>query len=734
MNARSVAGRTLQSSYWPLLLRVESTASYGVSRSVEVFAYLIPLALILVAISSIVTPLGLLDTIISGDEIVAPFEYVSDTSPFGYGTPIRTDLGFSRRCGGFVPYQCPGSNTVVNRTDTEGTQSADVPFGYNVTIPQNLINLYSSGSRGSTSLSSLFDIQWRQYSIRQNDDINNGSLFLHGSFRQLQSLVLSDALEPVEGLIVDMKNGGIGLRNHTLPKDMRHGATWTEDLLFIEPETQCVDTNVTINFKIPQIAPDYMDPVVEDLVLTDAGGFVDINKTYPLYNRDDIQADPDLRGRAYKAAWMWNANTMAFYNVTNPNPNVFSYLNSSIGRTFPLVVMKEDMFTPGLNIISDWGWAVDSYDYKSNVTKPENPYQISWSNYTYITTICEGAGGKDIGNITNIAVSCGLISGAARREDGSASLTFDAGSKWVSSLFACATAVKAKVKSVDFRVDGNHDFKAFSVLDIQEKIYRGEDAKPLWGVENGGMPLSEGNPLWGLIAPSFEDVSGISSVRKESLYLPGHASLGSTTSPFGTAENLAGADFPSKALSLTYAVANADISPFSNVIDYSGRSSMALYAKWQKLSQTPDTAAKILNLIWTDLSASAVTGSKGATSLSTDESIQKPVRPLVRKIGYNYPYAVPAFIVALLSLIVIVLTFVSWAFGASNIKALRRHLYHTCAGRLMTTLICPEESDLRVKSRTWLHVSGQKLIDLSGSHPVIDSDEVIDVAKGRHPD
>src|SRR5262245_45436198 len=118
---------------------------------------------------------------------------------------------------------------------------------------------------------------------------------------KIQTMVLDDAVVPVEGLLVDMKDGGIGFRFHAIPVGLQHGAKWTEDLLFIKPETQCVDTNLTLDFNI-KTGTDHGDTTfVEDLVLTDRGGFVNFMARYPQYDHSDMQRNPDLDGRAYKA-------------------------------------------------------------------------------------------------------------------------------------------------------------------------------------------------------------------------------------------------------------------------------------------------------------------------------------------------------------------------------------------------------------------------------------------------
>ena len=159
----------------------------------------------------------------------------------------------------------------------------------------------------------------------------------------------------MEGLVVDTINGGVGFRNHTIPPGFRYGATWEEDLLFIEPESVCVDTNVTIDYQITP-APN-SSASVTNLVLTDRGGFVNLNHTYPEANLTDTQKNPDLWTRAYKGAWMTNAYTMLYYNITNPRNGTtksFSYVDSILGKTFPLANQGSPSYYDSLGVDNLW--------------------------------------------------------------------------------------------------------------------------------------------------------------------------------------------------------------------------------------------------------------------------------------------------------------------------------------------------------------------------------------------
>lgn len=307
---------------------------------------------LLVSLAAIVTPLGLRDAVIPMSSTSAePFTYVTDNSPLGYGTPPRSSLGFSRICGGDLYMPCPYSNftAIYNENHTLVT----VPDGYDTSVPSVLKDRYSSGlDLQNKSVSSIFDIQWRTYAVAQELEtgdggfFNNGSAYLVGNYKQLTSLLLDNTIAPVEGLIVDTTEAGVGFRNHSVPPSSLYGSTWDEDILFIEPETACVDTNLTIDFPLPS-NPQERNYITYDIVLTDRGGFVNLDPEYEWWHLNNTQSNADLRGRAYKAAWLNNALTMMYLNITNPRLKAgrLEFVDSYVGKTYPLSGSSDDMLS-----------------------------------------------------------------------------------------------------------------------------------------------------------------------------------------------------------------------------------------------------------------------------------------------------------------------------------------------------------------------------------------------------
>ena len=226
---------------------------------------------------------------------------------------------------------------------------------YDRRVQDILLDVYSSGVTKNSTVSSFFDIQWRQWATRTDRQNNNGSAYLVGSLRQMQSLLLENNVRPIEGLVVDTVNGSIGFRNHTVPIAVQQSVSWTEDLLFVEPETACVDTNLTIDFAA------ITNGSVIDLELVDHGGFANLNHTYPTWDRTHPETFADLQSRAYKAAWMSNAWTMLYWNITNPRnyssgQKPFSYLTSEVGKRFPLRLDNHSAPTPFISLQMDTSW------------------------------------------------------------------------------------------------------------------------------------------------------------------------------------------------------------------------------------------------------------------------------------------------------------------------------------------------------------------------------------------
>ena len=344
----------------------------------------------------------------------------------GYGTPPRdANYAWSRLCGAFLLIPCPNDNNKATISENSTTLTVDYEGDkYSTEVPQRVIDAFSGGTQGmDESVSSSFDIQYRSYVKHIVNDmksgaptVDNGTARTVGNYQPLSSILLNDALMAVEGLVVDLKNGGVGFRNHSAPTWKIYGSTWTEDLLFIVPETVCVDTNLTIDFSVPRTETERLKSKSNIYMpsITDRGGFVNLNKTYPRWDIGDTQHNPELRYRAYRAAWLRNAYTMAYMNLTSMTnetmgTKAFAYLNSAINQTFPLYFASNEtaaslLITPqtlsvatlfntylsgteGVSNKSTFGNQTTQYTFESKMPIYTNPYNVNASMWGLIGTI-----------------------------------------------------------------------------------------------------------------------------------------------------------------------------------------------------------------------------------------------------------------------------------------------------------------------------------------------------------
>jgi hypothetical protein len=191
--------------------------------------------------------------------------------------------------------------------------------------------------------------------------------------------------------------------------------------------------------------------------------------------------------------------------------------------------------------------------------------------------ICGGSGGQDYANITNILVTCSLMHGVPQRQDGGSNLIFESGSRWSQPLYSCATTAKATIKTVSFSFNGtDQNLNNLNITNIQNKVYPDENSRPLWGVENtgNGYTLNQMNLIWGIVSPQYENNPNVSTVRQESLYLPGWCSLDNSMYRVDTF-NLPASDFYAGAIGEGYQVGLAN----DVVYDYSGDSNMAMVSR-----------------------------------------------------------------------------------------------------------------------------------------------------------
>ena len=318
-----MVGGILNASAWPTILRTDTAASTRVDKRVVLISIFSTVGLILLAAVSIVTPLGLYENISHGSFEEVEFGYTPDLQPIGKGTPQRADYNVSRICGDDPLRDCPGQSQgfKVSFDELGFPFYQDDDAWMSSVLPSNLTEIFSSGSKNDRSLvAGAFDIEYRSFVQASNDtsdstpsgalNVDQGRKRTQATFRMYESLILKNQVNVVDGLIVDTKVGGIGFRNHTVPIDPGRGSEWTEGLLWIQPETVCIPTNISFEYTIPESLAEG-----SDVDLIDGGGFSGSAEDSPPLNLNDTQTRPELFARAHKGATCNSLNLMANMGV-----------------------------------------------------------------------------------------------------------------------------------------------------------------------------------------------------------------------------------------------------------------------------------------------------------------------------------------------------------------------------------------------------------------------------------
>jgi hypothetical protein len=319
--------------------------------------------------------------------------------------------------------------------------------------------------------------------------------------------------------------------------------------------------------------------------------------------------------------------------------------------------------------------------------------------YTYI----------DAGSINNIHSSNGMVRSAATSPgDIPAIFRVDETSKRSHNFFACSSVLKASIRRVKFAFNHTQTLKQLSALS-HESIPTNEEP-PLWAVENTGRQIGDVDALWGIISARHANNPAISTLRSPHLYLP--AIL---TRPINASskDSLAGASAPQAILDNVYNFVLADRSNLQFGA-YTGDYNFVMYSRWLKFSQSAETVPKIIDLIWTDMMANMVVGTRSPVTVAAESGdnplLSRPVTIRERKIRYDIKYGIPAIILLIfwVSSILIMIVFV--VLKKAKIEDLRQLINQTATGRVVTMAQFPELCERNVKTKEWAKTAGKEVI------------------------
>jgi hypothetical protein len=279
--------------------------------------------------------LGLSTSVAPASSQAVQYQYTADNSPIGEATTSHQDYATNRLCGFDSRVNCLGSaegyDTFQNSTGWYGIPTT--PDAYiSSAIASKITEAFTSATGSDrNTISSVFDIQYRNF-IQYNNAtqpganesepwIDQGRPRTQGQFQFYQSLILENRFLAVEGVVLDLILGGIGFWNHTLPPSSDAGFAW-EELLWIEPDTSCVNLNVTVDYAIKPLGGGM------NARLTDRGGIANIPEEYPVVDLSNTQNNPALYDRAWVGAVLTNRSFMIYFNETRDD--------SSLDKTYSL--------------------------------------------------------------------------------------------------------------------------------------------------------------------------------------------------------------------------------------------------------------------------------------------------------------------------------------------------------------------------------------------------------------
>jgi hypothetical protein len=303
------------------------------------------------------------------------------------------------------------------------------------------------------------------------------------------------------------------------------------------------------------------------------------------------------------------------------------------------------------------------------------------------------------------------------------------GDAWTQPMYTCVSASRATIKTVTFLYNGTGALSDLHVLNATENIHLDTSSMPVWGVEDSGLSYSNITPFWGLLSPAFEEHPNISTIRKDSLWLPGTISRLGSNLPVDSTMNLPGASFYSTIMEYIYrGLLSSPSSRLVEVQEYTGYAQFALYRKWLELGQNATQSANIINLIWTDMAANSVVGSRGWMSNESGSTMLGPqawnntnkapdVTLFERRVRYHIAYAVPAVLLLMLALIMGLATVISLVLRRTDLNRMKWFLDQTSLGRNLTALLYPDVSSQQSTRKTWAKKDAHRLVTMAPDRP-----------------
>ncbi|EKM76735.1 hypothetical protein AGABI1DRAFT_115621, partial [Agaricus bisporus var. burnettii JB137-S8] len=306
--------------------------------------------------------------------------------------------------------------------------------------------------------------------------------------------------------------------------------------------------------------------------------------------------------------------------------------------------------------------------------------KISFLPLSYLNTsthdldiICQGFGGGDIANITNVNVKCGIFLGPPLRTDGGDPRTFDRGSKWTQGIHACSSATRASVQTVTFSSNSSTEVQGLQINRDTSGL------NVLWATEKTDLNIKDVDLFWGRVDDRYENDPSLWTTRSNRFYLPaGSASIFSVLA----------AGMPEAAHA--HAWSSIYVTGFGDdpLQDYSGESDYAIRSKLQNLVTSDPVLgnAHIRNLVFTDIMANNLIGTMTNDTLLVADHL--------KTISYDFKYAIPGFLLVAIWTPSIFLALLFFLTRTVTFTRMKQVFNHTSVGRVVVG-----SSALRVQSQ-----------------------------------
>ncbi|KAI8584774.1 hypothetical protein K450DRAFT_217977 [Umbelopsis ramanniana AG] len=592
--------------------------------------------------------------------------YIQDDGPMGLATSPRSMYTENRLCLGWPNVSCVGTT----RLGSEGSYAV-----WNM-VYANITSKFTSPEGTQSSL----NIQFRKYATKVQSGVNNNQAVPVGELTNIQSFLLSDSITAAEGIVVDMTSTpGVGIVQHTFPSD-NQGGQWYRDVLWLEPATECVDTNLTIQFKL---SDDLTTPVNNSMVLVDKGGLFDLTTTQPDAYTDTID-NIDLRHHAYAGAVWGNLAVLSALNVTRSA--------SHYGNTYPL--------TPNsLNNIGSLSFM--PIDFLSQMAFG-NITSSSYAEPTYVKSYCQGYNPDSALSASTRMVRCSLILGAPHSADGSDINILTVDKVLEQPVYSCASTVQASIQQLDITMDKQKTGKTpYAQLQISRQS---TNTSILWAIESTDMTVQADNPYWGPVEASFVNDAHLYTQQSEYLILPvGKSDFPSISAGVVSLDqpDLQGSSLPALIFTLMENLWLTQSETTVSTFDFTGKNDCGVLALWQQLSKSADTAPQIVKYIWTNLMANNAVGTGNFT--------QANVSPYGIGVNYSIPYAIPAFITLIYWTTFICVSIYLLLRHKVTLSEVRNAINHTAIGRVVVNMINPSADSL-AQTKQWAAFEGKGMI------------------------